>query len=95
MSLPLPPLSGSDEDSTAGLEYPREWTFTLFGKDRSRLLDAARQVLGPEPFHSEDSRTSRGGRYLSLHVHTRVESESVRNALFMALRSHEDVAMVL
>lgn len=88
------PFSPGPEGAQA-LEYPRDWTYTLFGRDRETLLGAVREILAGQPFQCEDSKTSRSGKYLSIHIHTRVESEDLRNAWFVALRSHEAVVMVL
>ena len=70
-------------------------TYALIGKEETVLRASIRFVLGDRPCEVVFSHKSSAGKYVSVHVHTRVENEEDRNTLFEAFKKEPGVKMVL
>lgn len=79
----------------AEIEYPCAWNFKVIGIDQGRLEQAIDQVMGDRQYLLTKSRSSSGGKYLSLSLETVVEDEATRNSIYVALKKHPEVKMVL
>jgi len=95
-----PPAGGPDgsADSPPGtpkIEYPTEWSYTLFGTSGSALQKAMLQVLGERQHSFSPSNTSKGGKYRSFKLSLTVSSERDRLELGAALGAHEAIIFVL
>jgi putative lipoic acid-binding regulatory protein len=75
--------------------YPCRWTFAVLGQDDEDLRAAIATVLLPREYDVTFSKESPKAKYRSLHVHTVVQSEEDRDAVFHGLRQHPAVKMVL
>ena len=78
------------------LEYPCKWTFKVIGTNRERIEKA---IAGCVP-HEENRRVSfsnisRGGKYCSLNLEVTVTDEKTRTAIYIALKKHPDVKIVM
>ncbi|MBD3367194.1 MAG: DUF493 family protein [Candidatus Eisenbacteria bacterium] len=83
------------ETMRARMTYPCSWSYRVIGADLEALKRAAGSVFGDRPVNSTLSNASRTGRYVSLKLVVRVESESERLAFYEALRSHPSVVLVI
>ena len=91
--LPDPPV----------VEYPCAWTYKVVGVDEDDLRRAVKVMLtvcldrdsGERPYELGLSRTSSGGKYVSLNLTLEVRSEEERNALHAGLKDCPEVVMVL
>jgi uncharacterized protein len=85
------------------IDYPCPWGFKVIGTDeetvRQAIRDCLRDCLDPRdverPVEIGNSRTSGGGKYISLGLTVEVESEDERNAIFRALADQPEIKMVL
>ncbi len=89
------------------IEYPCPWGFKVIGSDEETVQSAiaqcieecVRQFDGIEaplrPVKFGDSRTSGGGKYVSVGLTIEVKSEEERNTIFRALADRPEVKMVL
>jgi putative lipoic acid-binding regulatory protein len=77
-------------------DYPLEYTFKIMGLARDDFAEHARRlverVVGDAPADRVVVRRSAHGRYHSVSVVTRLESEEQRRAVYQAL--HEDERVV-
>ncbi len=77
------------------LEYPCRWLYKLIGADREQL-EAAVAALVTDPLASlTPSHSSRTGKYTCLDLETMVADEEARNQLYLALKQHPAVKIVL
>lgn len=77
------------------LEYPCSWTYKVIGGEGEGLRVAIAEVMGERYCLVTPSRTSRSGKYQSLDIEVVVRDEAERNALYVALKGHRAVVMVL
>lgn len=77
------------------IAYPCLWQYKVIGTARSEILNAVRAVIGDQDHSIGDSNQSSGGKYISLNVELEVDSETMRNRVFMALQSHSALRMVI
>ena len=84
------PISGKPQVS-----YPCPWEFKVIGTDEPALRRAIDQIVADRPYQLNPSNRSRGGKYCSLRLSVQVEDEADRNAIFGALRDHDDVTTLL
>ncbi len=88
--MPYEPINGKPE-----VVYPCQWEFKVIGTDEPSLRRAIGHIVGDRPHQLNVSNRSSGGKYCSLRLAVRVDDEASRNALFEALRDHEDVTTLL
>lgn len=77
------------------VSYPCRWCYQIIGLDEMRLREAIALAAAGHEHAVTFSRSSRTGRYCSLHLELTVTDEAHRNGIFEALRDHRDVSMVL
>ncbi len=83
------------QQSEPALTYPRPWEYTVIGPDPDGVRAAIGEVVGSREHSVAAANASRTGKYHSLRVELIVDSEADRDALFFALRDHDNVKMVL
>jgi putative lipoic acid-binding regulatory protein len=78
------------------LEYPLDYTFKVMGHSADDFPEHARRlvaaVLGAAPASGVTVRSSAQGKYQSVSVTVRLESEAQRRAVYQAL--HDDARVV-
>lgn len=77
------------------ITYPCCWDYKIIGIDAGRIRMVIASVVTDAEHTVADSNRSRGGKYCSVALAVNVRDEEHRNRIFMALRSHSDVIMVL
>lgn len=85
------------------IEYPCPWTYKVIGADENDLRRAVKVMLdvcldrasGDRAWELSRSRTSSGGKYISLNLTLTVESEEERNALYDGLKDCPEIVMVI
>ena len=75
--------------------YPCIWSYQVIGVDEERLRDAVREVIGEAPYTLRPGHVSKGGKYRSLGLDTRVEDEPERLRIFDLLSKHPAIRFVL
>lgn len=83
------------DDAELDIGYPCPWSWKVVGPDETRLRTAIAEVM-LERYHTiEVSRTSSGGKYVSLRVEVIVHDGDERRAIGAGLHAHVDVSFVI
>ena len=77
------------------IEYPCQWLFKVIGSDPEQLHSALLELITDPPCTISYSNSSSTGRYHCLNLETTVRSEEERNAIYMTLKAHPLVKIVL
>lgn len=77
------------------IEYPCIWLYKLIGLNRNDLERAIHEIIQGREFQLDVSNTSSGGKYISLNLELEVGSENERNGLYLELKNHPAVKIVL
>ncbi len=79
----------------AEIEYPCSWPYRIIGQDDQAMRAAAELIIGNKEYKIDISRSSRGGKYISLVVETVVADEQERLRIYNGFCEHADIKMVL
>ena len=81
--------------SDAVIKYPCLWLFKVIGRDEDKIRQAVIEVTGNENIDMSLSHISSGGKYLSLNFEIMVLNEEERNRVYVSLKKHPDIQIVL
>ena len=88
-------MAEQDKDiCRAVLDYPCEWVYKVIGTDEEQLRSAIEETIAGNPYRVTVSSSS-SGKYLCLNLETTVNSEENRDAIYLTLKSHHHVKIVL
>jgi putative lipoic acid-binding regulatory protein len=76
------------------IDYPCRWVYKVIGSDEAKMRAAIAEVI-PGGCEITASRSSAGGKYVSLTVTVQVENEVSRTSIYEALRKDPSVKVVL
>ena len=77
------------------LDYPCKWLYKVIGMDRERLHRAIMDTISSKPCKISISNTSSSGKYICLNLEITVADEDDRNAIYLDLKAHPHVKIVL
>ena len=77
------------------INYPTEWGFKVIGKDKDKVEQAIKEVMGEKAHSCTFSNSSKKGNFHSFSATCQVESEEERDALYKEFSKHHDVHYVL
>lgn len=81
------------------LEFPCDFPIKMMGRDHAPFHDAALGIIeehaGPVDRSGVRTAPSRNGRFVSLTVTIRAESQEQLDAIYVALSAHEEVLVAL
>lgn len=85
------------------IEYPCPWDYKIIGTSERALREAVHACLerflngdsGEREFELGMSRTSDGGKYVSLNLNLMVMDEAERNGIFASLAGHPEIRIVI
>ncbi len=77
------------------IEYPCQWLYKVIGKDEEKLRLALTEIIVHPTCDISYSNSSSKGKYLCLNVEVTVQNEDERNAIYLALKEHPHVKIVL
>jgi len=77
------------------IDYPCLWQYTIIGLDAEGIRAAVAEFVGDAPFSLSRARTSRQGRYVSMHLETTVYSDYHRLRFYHELAEHPAVKVIL
>ncbi len=75
--------------------YPIEWKYRVIGNCENSLRKAVDDVCGNREYLLKSGNKSRTGKFLSVEASLIVVDEVDRNNIFIRLKSHIDIKMVL
>jgi len=79
----------------AQINYPCKWLYKVIGFDRKKLHQALLEIVSDDSCDISFSNSSRTGKYHCLNLEVTVQSEEIRNSIYMALKAHPQVKIVL
>lgn len=88
-------MGPKDAICKAQVEYPCQWLYKVIGSDLEKLHQALQEVGNDDSCNISFSNSSRTGKYHCLNFEMTVQSEEERNAIYMALKSHPQIKIVL
>ena len=85
------------------VNYPCLWGYKIIGPDEEAMRSAVKLCLdaclkdntGDREFELGQSRTSKGGKYISLSLNLTVQDEVERDAVFAELTNRPEILMVI
>ena len=86
---------GENREKKAQIEYPTDWGFKLIGRDKERLREVIKEVMGEKEHLCREGNPSRTGKFHSYNASCIVQSKEERDRLFEAFSEHDDVDMVI
>ncbi|MCK5145846.1 DUF493 domain-containing protein [bacterium] len=77
------------------IEYPCQWHYRVIGMEESLIREAVAHCIKEMDYTLKMANTSRTGKFISLNLEIVVGSEHMRNQIFITLRDHINIKMVL
>jgi putative lipoic acid-binding regulatory protein len=77
------------------IDYPCQWQYKVIGYDREKLHQALLEIINNEFCDISFSNSSRTGKYHCLNLEVIVNSEEERNSIYLAIKSHPQVKVIL
>jgi putative lipoic acid-binding regulatory protein len=77
------------------IEYPCEWGYKLIGTDKTKLKACIFDIVGKREYTTKEGNSSSKGKFHTLNMRCKVESQKDRDTIFKAFSEHEDVKMVM
>jgi len=84
-----------DADQQVSFTYPCEWTYKIIGYQETAIRQAISEVVTDKIFEISFSNQSTTLKYISLNLDLMLESETEREDIYMALKKHPAIKMVL
>lgn len=84
-----------DESQKVAFSYPCEWTYKVIGYREPDIRQAISEIVTDKAFEVAFSNKSSTQKYVSLNLDLVLESEDEREAIYMALKQHPAIKMVL
>lgn len=85
----------NDSDKKLVLEYPCNWCYKVIASEEKALKQAIHDVIESREHSLIHSNSSKGGKYISMNLDLLIQNEDERTFIFEALKSHQDIKMVL
>ncbi len=93
----------ADEQQKPHITYPCPWDYKIIGTDENVLREAVvtcldqalSQAAGEREYELGTSRTSNGGKFVSLKLNLMVLDEAERNGIFSSLAGHPAIRIVI
>jgi putative lipoic acid-binding regulatory protein len=77
------------------INYPCQWLYKVIGIDQDKLHAASLEIVRDCSCNISSSNSSRTGKYHCLNLEVTVQSEEQRNSIYMALKAHPQIKIVL
>ena len=77
------------------LNYPCDWEYKVIGLSIEDIQIVAKELLIDRDYEIKHSKISKKGKFKSYSLQTLVHNEDDRQNLYLALKKHQKVRMVL
>ncbi|HPK53002.1 MAG TPA: DUF493 domain-containing protein [Smithellaceae bacterium] len=84
-----------NEKRKIALQYPCVWVYKIIGTDADEMRAAVAEISSGIPYQIYPSRSSATAKYHCLNVEMSVESETQCSTVYMSLKAHRAVKLVL
>lgn len=85
----------NDTTQKLELEYPCNWCYKVVAYERAGIEIAAMEIFGERKYSLNPSKTSSGGKYISMNLELLVHNEDERTYFYETLKAHPHIKMVL
>ena len=85
----------SDIEQKVVIEYPCSWQYKIITLHEDHTKEAILDVINERLHKLTKSKSSKGGKYVSMNLDIIVQNEDDRNFIFEALKAHQKTKMVL
>jgi putative lipoic acid-binding regulatory protein len=85
----------NDREEKLELTYPCSWCYKLIANEKEALEEAVSDVIDKREHKLTHSKSSKGGKYISMNLDILVHNEDDRNFIYEALKAHQHIKMVL
>ncbi len=85
----------NDREEKLELIYPCSWCYKLIASEKEALQKAIKDVIDEREHKLTHSKSSKGGKYISMNLDILVHNEDDRNFIYEALKAHQHIKMVL
>ena len=77
------------------INYPCSWQYKVIGTAEDKIIEAIYSVVENKDHTISASKSSSKGKYISMNLEMEVESEEMRNLIFMNLQNHPNLKMII
>ena len=77
------------------INYPCQWLYKVIGSDEQQLRSALAEIVSHPSCEISLSNSSGKGKYLCLNLEVTVANEEERNSIYLALKQHPHIKIVL
>lgn len=95
VSANLGAMDGEAPRQALQIDYPCPWVYRLLGESEAAIRAAIAVVVQEREHAIAIGRSSRGGRYLSVHLRLVVTSDGDRTTILSALQTHSSIRYIL
>lgn len=96
-------MMSEEKNQKPVVTYPSLWGYKVIGAEEESMRGAVKQCMdtclnpnsGDREFELGMSRSSKGGKYISLSLNLTVQDEAEREAIFKALTNRPEIVMVI
>ena len=88
-------MKQDENECKAELKSPCQWLYKVIGMDRKKLHKALLEIIDEDSCEISFSSSSSRGKYHCLNLELTVKSEEERNSIYLALKNHPQVKIVL
>jgi putative lipoic acid-binding regulatory protein len=84
-----------DKEQKLELQYPCSWSYKIIANEKESIVEAICEVVDTREHTLTSSKSSKGGKYISMNLDILVHNEDDRNFIYEALKKHQLIKMVL
>ena len=77
------------------INYPTKWGFKVIGKDKEKIQQAIKDIMGSKSHSCKFSNSSKKGNFHSYSAECIVNNQKERDKLYKAFGEHNDIDYVL
>lgn len=85
----------NDKEHKLELIYPCLWSYKLIAFEAEAIKGAIKDIIDDREHKLLHSKSSKGGKYISMNLDILVHNEDDRNFIYESLKAHKNITMVL
>jgi len=85
----------NDIEQKVLIQYPCSWQYKIITLHEEHTKEAVLDVINERLHTLTHSKSSKGGKYISMNLELLVHNEEDRNFIYEALKAHHKTKMVL
>ena len=77
------------------IKYPIDWKYRVIGTQEEHIRNAIDEVLETKEYKLKFSNKSSKGKFISFEISLNIESEKERDSIFVNLKNHSKINMII